>query len=103
MDGAVYEIWQFSEKILSKAARGDSFGLFKYIKEEKKMFRPMRRSKQALSAQETKALLSAEKRGILAVNGDEATPSRFLSIIIMMTRREKFLSMAARQGIRWMR
>ena len=97
MDGAVYEIWQFSEKILSKAARGDSFGLFKYIKEEKKMFRPMRRSKQALSAQETKALLSAEKRGILAVNGDEG------SIIIMMTRREKFLSMAARQGIRWMR
>lgn len=62
------------------------------------MFRPMRRSKQALSAQETKALLSAEKRGILAVNGDEATPSRFLSIIIMMTRREKFLSMAAKAG-----
>ena len=74
MDGAVYEIWQFSEKILSKAARRDSFGLFKYIKEEKKMFRPMRRSKQALSAQETKALLSAEKRGILAVNGDEGYP-----------------------------
>ena len=38
------------------------------------MFRPMRRSKQALSAQETKALLSAEKRGILAVNGDEGYP-----------------------------
>lgn len=74
MDGAVYEIWQFSEKILSKAARGDSFGHFKYIKEEKKMFRPMRRSKQALSTQETKALLSAEKRGILAVNGDEGYP-----------------------------
>lgn len=36
------------------------------------------------------------------MNGDEATPSRFLSIIIMMTRREKFLSMAARQGIRMM-
>ena len=96
MDGTVYEIWQFSEKILSKAARGDSFGLFKYIKEEKKMFRPMRRSKQALSAQETKALLSAEKRGILAVNGDEGYPLRFLSIIIMTTRREKFLSMAVR-------
>ena len=38
------------------------------------MFRPMRRSKQALSAQETKALLSAEKRGILAVNGDDGYP-----------------------------
>ncbi len=29
------------------------------------MFRPMRRSKQALSAQETKALLSAEKEEFL--------------------------------------
>ena len=38
------------------------------------MFRPMRRSKQALSEQETKALLSAEKRGILAVNGDDGYP-----------------------------
>ena len=60
------------------------------------MFRPMRRSKQALSAQETKALLSAEKRGILAVNGDEGYP-------FAIPVREKSLSMAARQDIRWMR
>lgn len=38
------------------------------------MFRPMRRSKQAISEQETKALLSAGKRGILAVNGDDGYP-----------------------------
>ena len=41
------------------------------------MFRPMRRSKQALSEQEAKALLSGEKRGILAVNGDDGYPFAF--------------------------
>lgn len=38
------------------------------------MFRPMRRSKQALSVQEAKHLLSTEKRGVLAVNGDDGYP-----------------------------
>lgn len=38
------------------------------------MFRPMRRSKQALSEPEAKHLLSTEKRGILAVNGDAGYP-----------------------------
>ena len=41
------------------------------------MFRPMRRSKQALSEKEAKALLSGEKRGILAVNGDDGYPFAF--------------------------
>ena len=67
------------------------------------MFRPMRRSKQALSAQETKALLSTEKRGILAVNGDEGYPFAIPVNYYYDDAQGKFLSMAARQGIRWMR
>lgn len=41
------------------------------------MFRPMRRSKQALSEQDTKNLLFQEKRGILAVHGDDGYPFAF--------------------------
>ena len=67
------------------------------------MFRPMRRSKRALSAQETKALLSAEKRGILAVNGDEGYPFAIPVNYYYDDAQEKSFSMAARRGIRWMR
>ena len=38
------------------------------------MFRPMRRPKKAISQQEARQLLRTEKRGILAVNGDDGYP-----------------------------
>ena len=38
------------------------------------MFRPMRRFKQALSPEECRQLLLQEKRGVLAVHGDEGYP-----------------------------
>ena len=38
------------------------------------MFRPIRRSKKALSEEAAKALLLHEKRGIFAVNGDDGYP-----------------------------
>lgn len=38
------------------------------------MFRPLRRTKNAISEQEAKALLLGEKRGVLAVNGDDGYP-----------------------------
>lgn len=38
------------------------------------MFRPLRRSKRAISEEETKKLLKNEKRGVLAVNGDDGYP-----------------------------
>ncbi len=41
------------------------------------MFRPLRRTKNAISIEETKALLVREKRGVLAVNGDDGYPFAF--------------------------
>ena len=38
------------------------------------MFRPMRRMKQEVSKEECRAILSEEKRGVLAVIGDEGYP-----------------------------
>lgn len=38
------------------------------------MFRSMRRANRAISESETKHLLAAEKRGVLAVNGDDGYP-----------------------------
>ena len=38
------------------------------------MFRKLRRTKNALSEEETKDLLQKEKRGVLAVNGDDGYP-----------------------------
>ena len=42
--------------------------------EEENMFRPMRRKTRAISDEAAKALLLNEKRGILAVNGDDGYP-----------------------------
>lgn len=38
------------------------------------MFRPLRRANRAISEEDAKQLLSAEKRGVLAVNGDDGYP-----------------------------
>ena len=38
------------------------------------MFRPIRRQKRAITDDEAKKLLSTEKRGVLAVNGDDGYP-----------------------------
>ena len=38
------------------------------------MFRPMRRKERAISDEEAKKLLLLERRGVLAVNGDEGYP-----------------------------
>lgn len=38
------------------------------------MFRPIRRTKNAISDEQAKALLKNEKRGVLAVNGDDGYP-----------------------------
>ncbi len=38
------------------------------------MFRPIRRTKRELSQEDTMQLIQQEKRGILAVNGDEGYP-----------------------------
>lgn len=38
------------------------------------MFRPIRRSKRAISDEAAKALLHESKRGVLAVNGDDGYP-----------------------------
>ena len=38
------------------------------------MFRPLRRTKNAISDEKAKELLSEEKRGIFAVNGDDGYP-----------------------------
>lgn len=38
------------------------------------MFRPLRRQKRAITDDEAKKLLSTEKRGVLAVNGDDGYP-----------------------------
>lgn len=38
------------------------------------MFRPLRRKNKALSEKETKTLLHTERRGVLAVNGDDGYP-----------------------------
>ena len=38
------------------------------------MFRPLRRPKNAISDEAAKALLASEKRGVLAVNGDDGYP-----------------------------
>ncbi len=43
-------------------------------KEEENMFRPLRRKKNAISEEAAKELLLNEKRGILAVNGDDGYP-----------------------------
>lgn len=41
------------------------------------MFRSLRRTKNAISEEATKALLKREKRGVLAVNGDDGYPFAF--------------------------
>lgn len=38
------------------------------------MFRPMRRMKKEISLEDTKKLLSSERRGVFAVNGDDGYP-----------------------------
>lgn len=38
------------------------------------MFRPMRRKKREISLEDTKKLLSSERRGVFAVNGDDGYP-----------------------------
>ena len=38
------------------------------------MFRPLRRQKRAITEEEAKELLLREKRGVLAVNGDDGYP-----------------------------
>ena len=38
------------------------------------MFRPLRRAKRAISEEDAKQLLLTEKRGVLAVNGDDGYP-----------------------------
>ena len=38
------------------------------------MFRPMRRKSRAISNDDARALLATEKRGVLAVNGDDGYP-----------------------------
>ena len=38
------------------------------------MFRPLRRQKRAITEEEAKELLLKEKRGVLAVNGDDGYP-----------------------------
>ena len=43
-------------------------------KEEESMFRPLRRKKNVISEEAAKELLLNEKRGILAVNGDDGYP-----------------------------
>lgn len=41
------------------------------------MFRPVRKKKNEISMEDTKALLKAAKRGVLAVNGDDGYPYAF--------------------------
>ena len=38
------------------------------------MFRPMRRKKKEISLEDTRKLLSSERRGVFAVNGDDGYP-----------------------------
>ena len=38
------------------------------------MFRPMRRPKNAISDEQAKKLLREEKRGVIAMNGDDGYP-----------------------------
>lgn len=56
----------------NKGAAAETAAL--YTKEADTMFRPMRRFKQALPEEECRKVLEAEKRGTLALAGDEGYP-----------------------------
>ena len=65
------------------------------------MFRPIRRKKKEISTETAKQLLHTERRGVLAVCGDDGYPYA-IPIFIIRKKRRKFTSMVRVQDIRWM-
>ena len=66
------------------------------------MFRPIRRKKKEISTEAAKQLLHAERRGVLAVCGDDGYPYAIPINFYYRKRRGKFTSTVRVQDIRWM-
>ena len=64
------------------------------------MFRPVRKSKNALGEEVTKEILRSARRGVLAVNGDGGYPYAIPIIYRYDERRERYISTAQKRVTR---
>lgn len=64
------------------------------------MFRPLRRKKRAISDEAARELLSACKRGVFAVNGDDGYPYAIPVNYFFDAEHDRFISMAPKPATR---
>ena len=65
------------------------------------MFRPIRRTKREISIEQTRQLLSDERRGVLAVNGDDGYPYAIPINFIYDEKNQKIYFHGARAGYKY--